>query len=221
MPNVVMCQVFGFHMHVIDLFSGAVSPRHGKVRSKQLCDVLRRCYYRCTYHQDHGCPATKHVEQTNSQDPPLFRVIYTNEHTCISTDASSVHIQQMADASLRKAGIMELSPSLIHSSAGHEVIKEEEGAIVSSLLGIISGGGDVATLDATYAMQENTAALLSSKYSNMSSAMGRSSHEASSSISPVLLPASDDPKMDLVDPLESQWLEPLDFGWFIESTRTG
>ncbi|TVU36619.1 EcWRKY-1 [Eragrostis curvula] len=176
-----------------------------------------RCYYRCTYHQDHGCPATKHVDQTNSQDPPLFRVLYTNEHTCISTDASSIHIQQMADASLRKAE-MEL-PSLTHCSAGHEAIKEEEDVIVSSLLSVMNG--DVATSGIMHDMQENTAALLSSKYSNLSSTVGRSSHEASPSISPVLLPTYDEPKMDFVEPPESHWFEPLDLGWFIGYTQSG
>ncbi|GJM92730.1 hypothetical protein PR202_ga09224 [Eleusine coracana subsp. coracana] len=172
-------------------------------------EQAKKCYYRCTYHQDHVCPATKHVEQSNSQDPPLFRVIYTNDHTCISTDTSSIQIQQMADASLRKAE-MELLP-------GHEAIKQEEGAIVSSLLGVINGGRDVvATSDAMHAMQGNTAAL----YSNLSSAVGRSSHEASPSISAVQLPAFDEPRMDF-EPLESHWFESLDFSWFIESTRTG
>ncbi|ONM36803.1 probable WRKY transcription factor 64 [Zea mays] len=169
-----------------------------------------RCYYRCTYHQDHGCPATKHVEQTNSQDPPLFRVTYTNEHTCCSAHvsdymASSVHIQQIADASLRKLADVEI-PSLTHCFSGHELIKEENDAVISSLLTAVSGC-DVATSDGVHAaIQENTPARMS-----------RSSNEASSSISPpVLLPASDNPKTDFIEPLETQWFEPLDLGWFIE-----
>ncbi|CAL4960729.1 unnamed protein product [Urochloa decumbens] len=164
-----------------------------------------RCYYRCTFHQDHGCPATKHVEQTNSQDPPLFRVIYTNEHTCSGNYvsdymASSIHIQQIADASLRKAE-MEIS-SLTHCGAGHGLIKEEKDAIVSSLLTVINGC-DVATSDVGHAaVQENTPAL-----------MARNSYEATPSVSPVPLEASDELKMDFV--------EPLDLGWFIEYTQTG
>ncbi|KAJ1285974.1 hypothetical protein BS78_03G318200 [Paspalum vaginatum] len=168
-----------------------------------------RCYYRCTYHQDHGCPATKHVEQTNSQDPPLFRVIYTNEHTCSSIHvsdymASAIHIQQIADASLRKAGIG--ISSLTHCGAGHRLIKDEKDATVSSLFTVINGC-DVATLDVGHAaMQENTTARMAS-----------SCHEASPSISPVLLqPASSDLPMDFVEPLEPQWFEPLDLDWFIE-----
>nr|QFB74340.1 WRKY transcription factor 5 [Saccharum hybrid cultivar ROC22] len=167
-----------------------------------------RCYYRCTYHQDHGCPATKHVEQTNSQDPPLFRVIYTNEHTCCSTHVSdymapSIHIQQIADASLRKVEVE--IPSLIHCFDGHGLIKEENDAIISSLLTAV-GGCDVATSDGGHAaVQEETPARMS-----------RGSNAASPSISPVLLPASDNLKTDFMEQLEPQWFEPLDLGWFIE-----
>lgn len=166
-----------------------------------------RCYYRCTFHQDHGCPATKHVEQTNSQDPPLFRVIYTNEHTCSSTHvsdymASSIHIQQIADASLRKAETE--IPSLTHCGAGHGLIKEEKDAIVSSLL-TVTNGCDVAKSDVgRAAMQENTPA-----------PMARNIYEAIPSVSPVQLAPSDELKMDFVEPLESHWFEPLDLGWFI------
>ncbi|KAL6853573.1 hypothetical protein ACP4OV_019602 [Aristida adscensionis] len=186
-------------------------------------NAFPRCYYRCTYHQDDGCPATKHVEQHNSQDPPLFRVIYTNEHTCDSTNASdymasSIQIQQIADASLRKAE-MEM-PSLTHCSGGHEVIKEEKDAIVSSLLTAMRGC-DAATSNAMHAMQESTAALLAGNTSNLSPAMAnRSSHEPTP-ISPVLLPASDELKMDFIESLESHWFEPLDLGWFMGSKQTG
>ncbi|KAL6614256.1 hypothetical protein ACP70R_036526 [Stipagrostis hirtigluma subsp. patula] len=185
-------------------------------------NAFPRCYYRCTYHQDHGCPATKHVEQHNSQDPPLFRVIYTNEHTCSSSHvsdymASSIHIQQIADASLRKPE-MEM-PSLTHWSAGHEVIKEKD-AIVSSLLTAM-GGCDVAASNATHAMQENTAALLASKRPNLSSMVAnKNGREATPSISPVLLPAPDELKMDFIESMESHWFEPLDLGWFMGSTQT-
>jgi hypothetical protein len=118
--------------------------------------------------------------------------------------ASSVHIQQIADASLRKAEVE--IPSLTHCFGGHELIKEENDAVISSLLTAVSGC-DVAISDGVHAaIQENTPARMS-----------RSSNEASSSISPpVLLPASDNPKTDFIEPLETQWFEPLDLGWFIE-----
>ncbi|PAN27832.1 hypothetical protein PAHAL_5G111600 [Panicum hallii] len=173
-----------------------------------------RCYYRCTFHQDHGCPATKHVEQSNSQDPPLFRVIYTNEHTCSSTHvsdymASSIHIQQIADAPLRKTETE--IPRLTHCVAGDGLTKEERDVIVSSLLTVINGC-DVAKLDVGHAaMQENTPVLMDRN----------SSYEAVPSVSPVQLAASDELKMDFVEPPESHWFETLDLGWFMEYTQTG
>ncbi|CAL4995898.1 unnamed protein product [Urochloa decumbens] len=42
-----------------------------------------RSYFRCTYKDDTGCLATKHVQQKDSSsDPPLFQVTYNNKHTC-------------------------------------------------------------------------------------------------------------------------------------------
>lgn len=152
------------------------------------------------------------MEQTTSQDPPLFRVIYTNEHTCSSTYASdymssSIHIQQIADASLKKAEMA--IPSLTHCDAGHGLIKEEKDVIISSLLTVINGC-DAATSDVGHAaMQENTSAL---------AMMARSSYEAAPSVSPIPLAAPDELKMDRVEPPESHWFEPLDLSWF---TKTG
>ncbi|XP_039775443.1 probable WRKY transcription factor 62 [Panicum virgatum] len=41
-----------------------------------------RSYFRCTYKDDTGCLATKHVQQKDSSDPPVFQVTYNNKHTC-------------------------------------------------------------------------------------------------------------------------------------------
>uniref|UniRef100_A0A0A9C467 WRKY domain-containing protein n=1 Tax=Arundo donax TaxID=35708 RepID=A0A0A9C467_ARUDO len=41
-----------------------------------------RCYYRCSYHRDRGCLATKQVQQRSHGDPPVYAVVYVNEHTC-------------------------------------------------------------------------------------------------------------------------------------------
>jgi hypothetical protein len=120
--------------------------------------------------------------------------------------ASSIYIQQIADASLREAEV-EIPSQLAQCFGGHELIEEENDAIISSLLTAISGC-DVATLDGGQhaAIEENTPAR-----------MPRSRIEASPSISPVLLHASSDKlKTDFIEPLETQWFELLDLGWFIE-----
>ncbi|XP_006664281.1 WRKY DNA-binding transcription factor 70-like [Oryza brachyantha] len=44
-----------------------------------------RFYYRCTYKNDMKCPATKQVQQKDTNDPPLFSVTYFNHHTCNSS----------------------------------------------------------------------------------------------------------------------------------------
>ncbi|RCV36233.1 hypothetical protein SETIT_7G301900v2 [Setaria italica] len=41
-----------------------------------------RSYFRCTYKDDTGCLATKHVQQKDSSDHPMFQVTYHNNHTC-------------------------------------------------------------------------------------------------------------------------------------------
>ncbi|RCV36234.1 hypothetical protein SETIT_7G302000v2 [Setaria italica] len=42
-----------------------------------------RSYFRCTYKDDTGCLATKHVQQKDcNSDPPMFQVTYNNGHTC-------------------------------------------------------------------------------------------------------------------------------------------
>ncbi|EAZ19443.1 probable WRKY transcription factor 14 isoform X1 [Oryza sativa Japonica Group] len=44
-----------------------------------------RSYFRCTYRDDRGCQATKQIQQEDKNDPPMFQVTYSNEHTCTTT----------------------------------------------------------------------------------------------------------------------------------------
>ncbi|KAF7038351.1 hypothetical protein CFC21_048548 [Triticum aestivum] len=46
-----------------------------------------RCYYRCCYHRERSCPATKLVQQQPQQqhsdgDQTMYTVTYVHEHTC-------------------------------------------------------------------------------------------------------------------------------------------
>uniref|UniRef100_A0ACD5W3Y7 Uncharacterized protein n=1 Tax=Avena sativa TaxID=4498 RepID=A0ACD5W3Y7_AVESA len=187
-----------------------------------------RCYYRCTYHHDLGCPASKHVEQHNSGDSPLFRVVYTNEHTCSAAAdaasdymASSMQIQQIADASLRKVPEVETKAApltqLARCGRGFAAaIKEEKDAIVSSLLTVIRGCDDGIVKSDHSARVNYSDSLMATNCYTGSPAMARGSHEgsSSSSVSPVVLPAHDDLGLEFM--VESNWFEPLDLGWFIE-----
>uniref|UniRef100_A0A453FTT4 WRKY domain-containing protein n=1 Tax=Aegilops tauschii subsp. strangulata TaxID=200361 RepID=A0A453FTT4_AEGTS len=52
-----------------------------------LCTCTRRCYYRCCYHRERSCPATKLVQQQPQQqhsdgDQTMYTVTYVHEHTC-------------------------------------------------------------------------------------------------------------------------------------------
>lgn len=55
--------------------------------------LFTRSYFRCTYKDDAGCLATKHVQQvdddgSSSGDGPLmFHVTYNNDHTCCNASA--------------------------------------------------------------------------------------------------------------------------------------
>jgi hypothetical protein len=46
-----------------------------------------RSYFRCTFKDDTGCQATKHVQQSDDigSDPPVFQVTYNGKHTCSSS----------------------------------------------------------------------------------------------------------------------------------------
>ncbi|RLM93832.1 putative WRKY transcription factor 4 [Panicum miliaceum] len=41
-----------------------------------------RCYYRCSFHRERGCRATKQVQQCSGGDQPQYLVMYFNDHTC-------------------------------------------------------------------------------------------------------------------------------------------
>jgi hypothetical protein len=155
-------------------------------------------------------------------------VVYTNDHTCSGLAAagsdymaSSMQIQQIADASLRKVPEMEIKPrpltQLARCGRGFAAaIKEEKDAIVSSLLTVIRGCDDaVAKSDHSVRVKYDDSLLASKCYAG-SPAMAGASHEgsSSSSVSPAVLPAHDDLGLDFM--VESNWFEPLDLGWFIE-----
>ncbi|CAN6325623.1 unnamed protein product [Urochloa humidicola] len=70
-----------------------------------------RFYYRCTYKNDMKCPATKQVQQKDTNDPPLFSVTYFNHHTCsISSNPLGGTRDTAAQSSSRKAVSICFSP---------------------------------------------------------------------------------------------------------------
>ncbi|KAI5003413.1 hypothetical protein ZWY2020_030573 [Hordeum vulgare] len=63
-------------------FDGHLWRKYGQKNIKD--SVFPRLYYRCSYREDKQCLASKLVQQENHEDPPLFKVTYTYEHTCNS-----------------------------------------------------------------------------------------------------------------------------------------
>ncbi|XP_047056696.1 probable WRKY transcription factor 62 [Lolium rigidum] len=61
-------------------FDGHLWRKYGQKNIKD--SAFPRLYYRCSYREDKQCLASKLVQQENNDDPPLFRVTYTYEHTC-------------------------------------------------------------------------------------------------------------------------------------------
>lgn len=58
------------------------------MRSNRL--YMCRSYYRCAYHKDQGCPATKTVQEIYGKDNlPTFSVTLTRQHTCKIVNTSS------------------------------------------------------------------------------------------------------------------------------------
>jgi hypothetical protein len=154
-------------------------------------------------------------------------VVYTNDHTCRGAAdaaseymASSMHIQQIADASLRKVPEVETKPApltqLARCGRGFAAaIKEEKDAIISSLLTVITGGCDDNIVKSDHSARVNYSdSLLASNCYRDSPAMAGGSHDGSSgsSVSPVVLPAHHDLGLDFM--VDSNWFEPLDLGWF-------
>lgn len=83
-----------------------------------------RFYYRCTYKNDMKCPATKQVQQKDTNDPPLFSVTYFNHHTCNSsskivgsTPDSTVQSRKAISICFNSHGQTGEQPTFLSSSA--------------------------------------------------------------------------------------------------------
>uniref|UniRef100_J3L5A8 WRKY domain-containing protein n=1 Tax=Oryza brachyantha TaxID=4533 RepID=J3L5A8_ORYBR len=64
-------------------FDGHLWRKYGQKNIKD--SAFPRLYYRCSYREDKQCLASKLVQQENDDDPPLYKVTYTYEHTCNTT----------------------------------------------------------------------------------------------------------------------------------------
>nr|CAB3478686.1 unnamed protein product [Digitaria exilis] len=61
-------------------FDGHLWRKYGQKKIKDA--EFPRLYFRCSYRGDRQCLASKLLQQKNGDDPPLYEVTYTYEHTC-------------------------------------------------------------------------------------------------------------------------------------------
>jgi len=80
-----------------------------------------RSYFRCTYKDDTGCLATKHVQLKDSSDPPVFQVTYNNKHTCNNYCTS-------ATTAANKSSINPLNAAVMINN--NVVVKQEPPAVL-------------------------------------------------------------------------------------------
>ena len=117
-----------------------------------LCTCTRRCYYRCSYHRERSCPATKQVQEQHSNGgPTTYLVIYVHEHTCHHTPPAATAAEAPARSS---KDLIDFSAGLSpqqRGGGGVELTKEEleQQALVSSLACVLQGSQQSYSGDAT------------------------------------------------------------------------
>lgn len=107
--------------------------------------LLRRCYFKCSFHRERNCRATKQVQQCSSGDPPQYVVMYFNEHTC---DTAAWEAPAAAAASSGMMPLDDLSALVArHQGQGARALLDERGVqeeherrlLVSSLACVLGG----------------------------------------------------------------------------------
>ncbi|TVU36635.1 hypothetical protein EJB05_18576, partial [Eragrostis curvula] len=93
-----------------------------------------RCYYRCSYFKERGCPATKLVQQHRHGDPPEYVVFYIKDHTCDSGAWEPV-VSPPASAGATNPLLMDHLSGLARQQGLQE--EHERQALVSSLASVL------------------------------------------------------------------------------------
>jgi WRKY DNA -binding domain len=142
-----------------------------------------RSYYRCTYHLDRSCMATKQVQQCNDEYPPLFEVTYFDEHTCnIDTSKTKSKIKQnVFDFSGKSVPESNFSTNAMVCRR-----KKEEAILLSCLIHVVKG--------------------ISENLPNAANDSAVSNDEDISSIQTILLREDELPVVDAAT-MDLEWLE--------------
>jgi hypothetical protein len=93
---------------------------------------LTRSYYRCANSKEQGCPATKTVQQKESDGngpPRLFNVDYYGQHICNSDGIVHPHVVEAAHDSVATASQNQSSSSMFVNTVAHGVQDESFGSL--------------------------------------------------------------------------------------------
>lgn len=103
---------------------------------------FHRCYYRCSFHRERGCRATKQVQQCSNGDPAQYLVMYFNDHTCDDTAAWGAPPPAEAAAAMLDlpSGSGSGLPAARHQMDGRGVQEEHERQVLVSSLARVLGG---------------------------------------------------------------------------------
>ena len=92
----------------------------------------RRCYYRCSFHRERGCRATKQVQQCSGGDQPQYLVIYFYDHTC---DTAAWEPEAPANPPAATVRRLDLPGAALLDERG----VQEEQVLVSTLACVLGG----------------------------------------------------------------------------------
>lgn len=97
----------------------------------------RRCYYRCSFHRERSCRATKQVQQCSAGDPPQYHVMYFNDHTC---DTAAWEPERPAANPAAAAVMMDQLLAGARLPGARGVQEEHERQVLVSSLACVLGG---------------------------------------------------------------------------------
>ncbi|KAF8775486.1 hypothetical protein HU200_004911 [Digitaria exilis] len=108
----------------------------GGQRRNREDSIPRECYYRCSFHRERNCRATKQVQQCSAGDPPQFLVMYFNEHTC---DTAASWEPEASSSANPAAAVLDMS-SVAGLVARRGVQEEHERQVLVDSLASVLGG---------------------------------------------------------------------------------
>ncbi|KAB8099891.1 hypothetical protein EE612_030200 [Oryza sativa] len=83
-----------------------------------------RLYYRCSYKDDHGCTATKQVQQSE-EDPSLYVITYFGDHTCSCQTAAAAAMDDDDDDENSQHFVINFGPATASRSGSPPLLYDD------------------------------------------------------------------------------------------------